>query len=302
MIENNPLSVSRSAPTSTLIETEANLALPGGITLYVRAWAPAESQQWVVLCVQGLGGHGGYYQPLAELLAPAGVALVAPDLRGHGRSSGVRGDIDSFARYLDDIEAAVQWAGASFPGTPLILLGESMGASIAIQYLASKEQHPNAARIAGLALLSPVLRPVIYPTLGEAARFLRSLLLSPARPTMAVSGREELSCREQAFNDQLRDDPLFVRYVSVRFLTTLNRWLGQTRRKATQISLPLLVLRGECDKIAHPAGTAGFLRRAATRDQRLVTFPEAYHCLLHDPATPLVISALLSWLEVFAAD
>lgn len=296
-MEQNQILSSLSVQTDPLTETEATLHLQDGTAIYARAWVPAQPRL-VVLCVQGLGGHGGYYHPLAQELAPAYIAVVAPDLQGHGRSAGVRGDIRSFARYLEDVDVAVQWARASFPHLPLILLGESMGASIAIRYLASARQYAHTAQVAGLALLSPVLRAVVHPRPGEVTRFLRSSL-TPTRPAMLVTGREELGCRDEAFNDQLRGDPLFVRKVSVRFLSILNSWLGQARRNAGQIKLPLLVMQGDCDYIAHPKGTSAFLRRVATREQSVITFSGVYHCLLHDPETPAVITALLAWLEGF---
>jgi alpha-beta hydrolase superfamily lysophospholipase len=288
----------KATETALLAEEGTSLRLADGLTIFARAWAPAAPQR-VVVCIQGLGGHGAYYRPLALALAQDGTALAAPDLRGHGRSEGTRGTIDSFERYLEDVDATLRWVQMSWPGKPIILLGESMGASIAIQYIASKQHQSGNVPLAGLALVSPVLRPAIQPTIGEAVRYLRFLLTAPSRPAMPVTGREELGCRDNDFNDQLRADPLFVRHVSVRFLNTLSIWLWQARRKAAQVNLPLLVLQGERDYVAHPAGTAAFLRRVETTERRVVTFPEAYHCLLYDPATPLVVQELTSWLAAY---
>src|SRR5215472_17200558 len=99
---------SRSAITDTglLAETETMLRLQSGLCIFARAWAPPSPGR-IVIYIQGLGGHGGYYRPLAEALAAGGTALAAPDLRGHGRSEGVRGNIDRFARYLEDIDATL---------------------------------------------------------------------------------------------------------------------------------------------------------------------------------------------------
>ncbi len=297
MIEESQ-NVGKAIETAVLAEEEANLRLADGLTIFARAWIPSAPQR-VVVCIQGLGGHGAYYRPLAHALAQDGTALAAPDLRGHGRSEGTRGNIDSFKRYLEDVEATLRWVQASWPGKPIILLGESMGASIAIQYIANKQRLPNSVPLAGLALVSPVLRPAIQPTIGEAVRYLRLLLTAPSRPAMPVTGLEELGCRDNDFNDQLRADPLFVRHVSVRFLNNLTIWLRQARRKAAEVKLPLLVLQGERDYVAHPAGTAAFLRQVGASDRRVVTFPEAYHCLLYDPVTPLVVQELTSWLAAY---
>src|SRR5438034_10040570 len=80
-------------------EIETTLTSNDGISTFVRAWIPGNPQR-VLVCVQGLGGHGGYYRELACQVALRGTIVVAPDLRGHGRSEGVRGDIARFDRYL----------------------------------------------------------------------------------------------------------------------------------------------------------------------------------------------------------
>ena len=89
-----------------------------------------------------------------------------------------------------------------------------------------------------------------------------------------------------------------MRLVSARFLVRLALWLWQSKRKARQIKLPLLVLLGGRDYVARLSGTSAFLRRIPAREQRIVTFPQAYHCLLRDPDTATVISVLNAWLAV----
>ncbi len=296
MIDDNPLAHRNVSETGSITEIETTLHLPEGLTIFVRAWQPPRPKR-VIICVQGLGGHGGYYKPLAGQLAQQGTIVVAPDLRGHGRSAGRRGDIDSFARYLEDVAATAQWVDKRWPGKPLHLLGESMGSSIALQYVAHPQYRLHPAPIAGLILVSPVLRPAIRPTPQEVVRYVRALLTMPTHPAISVTGREELGCREPAFNAQLRADPLFVRQVSARFLYQLTKWLRQSRRRAAHISVPLLILRGECDAIAHPSGISALLRQSAVTRHQMVIFPEAYHCLLYDPATPSVVQTLQTWLE-----
>jgi len=195
-----------------------------------------------------------------------------------------------------DVDVAVTWASTLWPDTSIYVLGESMGASIAIQYVARRLYKTNMLPLAGLVFVSPVFSSAIRPSFGEVVHFMRSLLIAPTQPTIAVTGREELGCRDPAFNTFLRADPLFVRHVSARFLTMLTIWLWQSKRKAREINLPLLVLLGGRDKIARRSGTSAFLRRVPAREQHIVTFPQAFHCLLRDSDTPDVVEILNVWL------
>jgi len=276
-------------------EIETLLTSKDGISIFVHAWVP-DNPQRVLVCVQGLGGHGGYYRELACQLALKGTIVVAPDLRGHGHSEGVRGEIDRFDRYVMDVDIAVTWASALWPDTPIFVLGESMGASIAIQYVARGLYRTHQIPLAGLVFVSPVFSSAMRSTFGEIVHFINSLLIAPTHPSIAITGREELGCCDPAFNRLLRVDPLFVRLVSPRFLTMLAMWLWQSKRKARQINLPLLVLLGGHDTIARRGGTSAFLRKVSSREQRIVTFPQAYRCLLRDPDTPDVVEASNFWL------
>lgn len=73
-----------------------------------------------VLCVHGLTGHGGRFRSLAERLP--GRRVVAPDLRGHGRSTwappwGVAQHVDDLVATADALGiGAAAWIGHSFGG------------------------------------------------------------------------------------------------------------------------------------------------------------------------------------------
>jgi alpha-beta hydrolase superfamily lysophospholipase len=279
-------------------ESFTTLTTSDATSIYVRSWM-GEGAKHILLCIQGLGGHGGYYDVLGDALCAQGTIVVAPDLRGHGQSQGRRGDIGGFGAYLQDIDCVVAWIREQWVELPIFLLGESMGSSIAIGYLTHPK--PLEVEIAGLALVSPLLRPIVHPSIQEVRRGVRAFF-TPTRPLMAVTGREDLGCREQAFNDRLRSDPLFIRYVSIRFLLSVSNWLKQMQKRAKNITLPLLVLRGERDYVAHPAGTEQFLKEVGSLDVESRTFQGAYHCLFHDPVTPEILQMLQHWLDIHTSD
>ncbi|MGH3033109.1 MAG: alpha/beta fold hydrolase, partial [Gaiellaceae bacterium] len=52
--------------------------------LHVHEWGDASAAPLV--CLHGVGGHGRRFRKLAEERLAAGHRVLAPDLRGHGRS------------------------------------------------------------------------------------------------------------------------------------------------------------------------------------------------------------------------
>jgi pimeloyl-ACP methyl ester carboxylesterase len=96
---------------------------------------PGVARRGSILLVHGLGEHSGRYAGVAERLAAHGLAVRSYDLRGHGRSEGVRGSIPRADALLADLRCVFSDADrcgrASGDGSPPLLLGHSLGGTIA---------------------------------------------------------------------------------------------------------------------------------------------------------------------------
>lgn len=100
----------------------AEVSVPGG-PLHVARFGTGPQ---VALGLHGITGSCMQLAPVARRLAP-GVALVAPDLRGRGGSNGLPGPYGMEA-HARDCAAVI---AASSDG-PVVVLGESMGAYVAV--------------------------------------------------------------------------------------------------------------------------------------------------------------------------
>lgn len=127
-----------------------------GVELAIYHWPVNGVARATVALVHGLAEHAGRYAGLAQRLNGAGIELLSVDLRGHGRSPGKRVWVERFDEYLDDAHALVEFA--SRRGTPLFLMGHSMGGAIAALY-ALERLEPNGAPCTGLILSSAALAP-----------------------------------------------------------------------------------------------------------------------------------------------
>lgn len=114
--------------------------------------------------------------------------VVMYDLRGHGRSQRVRGgyDVETMAA---DLAALVDDPSVVAPGSPLILVGHSWGALVALRYTLD---HPG--RVARLALVEAPLPPSKVTDLAAFTQRSPSEMLDalpgPLRETIA-SGRRQ---------------------------------------------------------------------------------------------------------------
>lgn len=145
---------------------EHTVAVPGG-DLAVLRW-PIGSIP--VLAAHGISGNALIWGTVAQRIA--GVDLIAPDLRGRGRSRSVAGPY-GLARHADDLVLVLDDAGVT---EPVVLVGHSMGAFVA--GLAAVRHPDRFARLVlvdgGLAFTVPAgvdlltaLSAMIGPALGK---------------------------------------------------------------------------------------------------------------------------------------
>src|SRR5476649_311946 len=96
-----------------------------GTKLAYRAW-PQPGAAITFAVVHGLGDHAGRYQRFAEGMSKYGMGTYAVDLRGHGKSAGQRGHVDSWSQWTDDVSAFVRHV-EGIAGTEVVPLGHSYG-------------------------------------------------------------------------------------------------------------------------------------------------------------------------------
>jgi len=133
-----------TAPLATMQEQTVTVR---GLDLCVCTWGAETGQP--ILCLHGVLNQGAIWDAIAPALVQQGYRLIAPDLRGHGKSAHV-GPAGNYQLldHLGDVDALVQQLGLS----TYALVGHSMGAVIAASFASAR---PRAVR--SLVLVEPVV-------------------------------------------------------------------------------------------------------------------------------------------------
>jgi alpha-beta hydrolase superfamily lysophospholipase len=268
----------------------------GGDALFRRSWLPDEEPAAALVVVHGYGEHGGRYQHLADAMVPRGYAVHVFDLRGHGRSPGVRGHVERFSDYVGDARlfvdavAAERAAEAGRPAPPLFLLGHSLGGLIATS---CAEAHPDG--LAGLILSSPFLR-LRLPVGGVKRAAAR--VLSKVAPTRDIGNSipaEELS-HEPGVVAAYKTDPLNHHVATARWAAEALAAQRAALSAAGQLRLPLLVMYAGADTIADPAASRELFASAASADKTIRCYDGYYHELFNEVGRDAVFADLAAWL------
>lgn len=271
------------------------LTAPDGASLSLSRWRPAKPVGALVI-VHGYGEHATRHLDLARSAQEVGYDVFAPDLRGHGKSPGVRGSVPGFEGIITDLTAVFAQARAANPGLPTLLFGHSMGGAIALRYALERPAEVDALALSSPFLQDAVKRPAwllgISGVLGKVLPNLPTVKLDPA-----------LISRHPAEVERYRADPLIYHGgVRANAGATLTAQGAELLTRAHDLAVPTLVIVGTADGIADPAG--GRALAVASARVRLAELPGGFHELHHDdPGTgvPQEFKRLLvDWLESYA--
>jgi alpha-beta hydrolase superfamily lysophospholipase len=274
-----------------MAHSEHFIAAGDGVRLRLQHWTPMGQPRALVVITHGHGEHSSRYAHVAQALNAGAYAVVAHDLRGHGRSGGPRGHIPGYAQVLDDVHAVSAWARAQHAGQVCFLYGHSMGGQITLSYALDRKPE-----VAGVVVSAPWLRLKYMPP-GWKVRL--GLALSQVWPTFALdTGLDAVPmAHDTAHLGSMPELDLTHTRISARLGAEALSHGGALLAAAPAFSLPLLILHGEADSAMDPAGSRAFYERAASRDKTLKLYPGLYHEVHNETERSQVLADIRAWLD-----
>jgi acylglycerol lipase len=253
------------------------------------SWTTAKSSaKAVLLCIHGLGLHGGTYRLFGEQMAKRGVATYAVDMRGFGKWRQTDSCILNFPACLSDIQAKVEELRVKHPGVPIFLVGESLGGAVCVRYAVQYGE-----TIDGMILCAPArdLRDHTMELIGTLLKFLRK----PGRVVCLADSVFRDSPNVRALREL---DPDVRTEFTPRELLHLCSFLrGSTKRIAKLPNLPVLFIQGMGDALIKPRTTLKFFERIPSADKDLVIIGDAQHLILQNMMVPRkAIKLVENWI------
>ena len=289
--ERHPVFFSRGATEVIVQAFETEWTDPDGLRFYSKGWEPGGKSKAAVALVHGLGEHVGRYAHVGQAFSDAGYALMGFDLRGHGKSAGLRGHTPSIEAFMRDIDLLLEHIRARYPALPLFLYGHSLGGILVLNY--GLRRKPD---LKGVIVTSPGLHTALHE---QHAKVVLVKLLGGIAPTVLIPS--ELDTAMLSHNPQIektyRSDPLVHDKISFGFgkaMLDATQWALQ---HASEFPLPLLLMHGTSDQIAFPSSSEEF---AAALDQsrvKLVLWPDLYHETHNEPEQASVLKTSVDWMD-----
>jgi alpha-beta hydrolase superfamily lysophospholipase len=260
------------------------------LKLYGNIWTPEGDPLAVICLVHGLGEHIGRYHYLAEAMNRARYAVLAVDLRGHGRSAGARGHTPQYEDLLSDVGLMIEEAQNRFPKSPLFLYGHSLGGNIVLNYCLREE-----SQIDGAVVTAPSIKLGFDP---PAVKIFLGNLMNTIWPTFTqASGLETAALsRDPQVVERYINDPLVHDRVSARLFVGFYQAGLWALQHASELRLPTLIMQASADRLVSCSAAQEFADQAGSICD-LKIWPDFYHEIHNEPEKDLVIEYAVNWLD-----
>ena len=263
--------------------------------IYCQSWLPCGDPVAIIVVSHGLAEHSGRYINLVNRFVPLGYAIYSLDHLGHGKSEGRRAYVNGFGDFTHTLDMFISMVTSWQQKRPIFLLGHSMGALIAIHLLLDDQRQFSGAILSGPSVVLPkdISRHKI-----AAARILSTLI--PTKRLLALDA-SAVSKDHEVVNAYISDPLVYNGKITARLGYELLAAMKYAMERALKITLPVLILQGDADKLVDPGGAHVLYDSIGSTDKKLNVYNGLYHEVLNEPEREHVLDDVQAWLEAHLA-
>ncbi|MEI9992732.1 MAG: alpha/beta fold hydrolase [Rhizomicrobium sp.] len=283
-----------AADPANRLRTGAFTASDGAAVPY-RLWQSTPAARALVLLLHGASDYSGAFDEIGPRFAAHGMTAFAIDQRGFGATA-TRGAWRGKNRMIRDAIEAILYLRLRYGAAlPVFIVGESMGAALAVHAAARAPD----LDLAGIVLAAP------GAISGMWRRLFGSLLTRVFRFFAPNSGIviERISGWEFTPGAAIRliGDPMVLRRIRPAMLFGLFKLARSAVDEAEHVRIPALTMIGGREDVVREACIA-HLHRNLAGAKDWAYFKGGPHLLLHWKHNDRVLGRVFSWMDARLAD
>ena len=269
---------------------EHYLKLKDDVELYYSFQVP-KNPKAIILIVHGFAEHMRRYDYVVEKFVSHNYGVYRFDLRAHGKSKSELGHINDFNDFVEDTDQMVDLIKKDNDGTPLFILGHSMGGLITALYGIEYGNKLNGQIFSGAALNTlPSAKGLTGIVMGIGASiFPKIQIKNPIN--------EDLCTLKQVYEDYI-NDPLILKKASFKFYNEfLITGVEKLKTNIKDYTLPCLLTHGGGDKISPSKNSQDFYNNISSTDKEIIIYDGLYHEILNENEKDKVLEDMVQWLD-----
>lgn len=248
----------------------------------------------VIVIVHGFGEHLGRYEYEKKKFAQQGYCVYRFDNRGHGRSGGERGHIDTFKDFVKDLDAFIEFIKKAHSDIPVFTLGHSMGGFITALYGVMFKNKLEGQVFTSAATIEPHdvkgIRGKLFKFMNKFAPKIRI-----KNPLVREDSQNEEKAKK---SNSSQEDDLILKSVTLNFcVQVFIKGIGCLRKNFTDYNYPCLILHGGNDKLVEEEAAIGFHSSIASTDKQIKIYEGLRHELLKEKEKDIILDDICNWIE-----
>lgn len=304
-----------------MIEENFRITTKDEIQLFVYKWLPKSTIKAVLLLVHGSVEHAFRYKEFAEFLTQNDIAVIAPDLRGHGKTVDLNGQYsflgdNGWNKMIDDIGVLKKQLVHEYSGIPLFIFGHSMGSMLVRDFISRDSDNLKGAIVMGTSYGSFTLLKLSVGLLSFLMLFRKSNSTSLFFNN-AIYGRFNRSVKDRNTTVDFisRDTKEVQKYIDDPYCgVTLTLNYAQQMIKgslfaadkkcieSTRKVLPIVLLSGTDDPVGGRNASEvrkihQVFKESGHQNIELKLYDKARHELLNDLCKQEVMSDIFQWMQ-----
>lgn len=271
----------------------SSFSTPDGFKIHTVHQAAVGKAKALVIMVHGISEHIGRYEHVADFLSKAGYEVYGLDHRSHGKSDGQpRVHTDTQTRFIEDLKQFYDSIKAKHPNQKIFILGHSMGSVISLQFVLANPNTLTGLVVTGTATdvssgVSPVLRNV--------GNFIN--IFAPTLPISPPLGADVLTNDPEMQAKWAADNLIYKGATRV----SMGKYVLETgemiQARAKEITLPIMFMHGESDKLTPISGSRIMYERVGSSDKTIHTYPNMQHEIMNEIEREKVLQTIVEWFD-----
>jgi lysophospholipase len=265
-----------------------------GTKLFLQKWI-VENAKGTILFTHGQGEHSDCYLRLINALDEQNWNFIGWDIRGHGKSEGLRGFAKDFDEYVLDYKLFLDKTLELIEvrGKPIVLLAHSMGGLIQTCALAEKKNLNSS--ITAQILSSPMFGVAVdVPEWKDkGASFINSIL---PKVTLGNEIKNEQLTRDLDVIREYEQDTYRHGRISSGVYLGFKREFPRVLGKASDIHIPTLLHISDNDPVVSSEAALKFFDALASQNKTLKIVEGGKHELYNDTVRVEIFKVVINFL------
>ncbi len=249
--------------------------------LNVNLYKPSKKVKGVLIFTHGIAEYSKSYHEVACYFKSKDYFVITYDLRGHGKSLGKRGYLNSWQDLISDLGNLVQLARTK--SEKVYLVGHSLGGVVSNLY----------------ALLKAGIEGVIIT--ASPTTYLKELRILKYFPRFLINNfkiKTDFNDVNLVHDNVYRVDEHDLKYFYFRYINEVRfKGMKVLVNNYHNYQTPILMIYSEKDKLASLNYGKLFYQKIKSERKELFILKESYHNIFNDLEKEIVFKKILSWVE-----